>query len=1134
MMHGKKTSFEKLYDQEQFLSQEAARGRADSKFLPDELRQRCEHVARFSGLSSEDQISFLNFVFRTLQTNRQLFSQIFPDLTPAQLENKLKAEQAIGQLNLPEELQALNRSIANAAKGGKISKDELRTVQGIKRYLGDLLVPYIQKQTSEQRHKDRIQVETTGRRADQLIDASDRIMSFEEKLHALERQIENDVKPQTVTVTIAYVDERNDYQSYERLTQVSLDPQDQTNPFQKTSRNYQDFPAQIFQLATTEGTFEEGKTTFVPLEINGRLVGIMTITVAPEEDKLSELNKQKAVRASEQIDTWLNGQLKERRLDRHMSRINRIIDRAGIQNKETTEGEKTGFEQGIREALIYLCKVSGAETIELKNFDVKGDGTYMINLRVTENSLVEEALGTATGVTPKMDSNPPPTVQSPPMSIPPISGNSWAPVSKLPRVKTPQTQIIKPLTIPQGLLIDNTSQTAQNGELIFRGLHLDDEDNRIAKLMSEKLISSALRWRTALGFAGKYRAPEHVLQLLLEGRLIEQSEEEVSTFIVDVQGYTRLSDRMNAVAEKYQKKRKRNHPEGAYFSEKNTEVRKRKILEIAAAYRNYCMEKLATVNGCYDNFMGDAVMAHFGPPFARDSQNPEKIRDSYGLDRPQQDPMNYAVNAVKATLRIEEGFEQTIQEELEDILYEMACETEKFKPISREGKIQRENKNPEEIRRLILERFYEEELGYKPHLKTTKGIGTAEVNIGFVMREIQKINAQPEQDIPYTTIGDGTNVTARIQHIADSGETMIDAATKEYLEQAWGNNSPIPFNAKGETQTMEEFKQEILGEKYTTHDLIPYYEPVSADLKNKGGAVLAYRLMWFKIPKVQPQTALEKAESTYQIVEDEAALKKLGDHIYILESSNNNGATTNYYVHSHFFPGQKQLLKISTLAQEDRYISDEEFDRRFETDDEEGLNEDDQIMVVNGKIKHVKYHPYSEKLDEKIDQLLSNKKAIYQLGDLEHAIYRVNKTTSAVELKENLDQLEQTLLAEQTRETSKNPKRVQQLEDQIAKMKDAIDLVKDGMIVQIEHYHYDETGQTMNQKKSIFSVLIPTADLPPFIDATQDKEIARYFKKHVYPWQKRAENPLLMNDLTPQTQYLFVHTSGAYLDKLSG
>jgi len=558
-----------------------------------------------------------------------------------------------------------------------------------------------------------------------------------------------------------------------------------------------------------------------------------------------------------------------------------------------------GFEKAIEEILKFLCEQIDAAQIELE-IDVKGDGkVYVLQNLVGEVN---------------------------------------------PGKRTESTEAKYPINIK------NSKGKSLVGEMIIKGQNLDESDKKVVEIVAAKLGTYTCQWRA--DFAKETQGiPPQVALLRKWGRLVEQSEEQLTMFYCDIYGFTAISEKFSKVTRRYG-------------------LKSGKLLELIEHFEGKHKELLGEI-GCYDKLVGDCVIAHFGPPYEIDPVSGKKF-DAFALPESERDPAFYAISALKLALNIRKNLPK-FEEFFAELLYQTAVEIEALKPLSVKKTTLRKGKSEAEIRGIILEEFCEKHK-FWPQLKVTQGFSTGFANVGLVRsgRENSAINYSSS----YTVIGDEMNLAARLQSAAKPYEIIINAKTKELLDKALEENLAVPISASGKSETWKEFVGNYLGERAKKVDLVLDFEPTMLDLKNKEGLEVAYRLTINEIPKQQ-----KTLEGTVKLTVEE--FKKM-EGKYVIATENNNEDVIVYYLENYFNRAEKFEVALNRTLVENRYIPQKDYDE-WQSDER---NCDDQIHVHDGKISVVNFISIENLIDEQIVKMDKGKET-YEINEVPHTLYGI-------------------------------------------------------------------------------------------------------------------------------------------------
>jgi class 3 adenylate cyclase len=501
------------------------------------------------------------------------------------------------------------------------------------------------------------------------------------------------------------------------------------------------------------------------------------------------------------------------------------------------------------------------------------------------------------------------------------------------------------ITVPPGTVNDEDTRAVDNGTISFIGEELDEEDQDILETTAEKLISVVRNWRNDLNNTINYGLPPKVALLRKQGLLQPKSVEDLSMSYTDLRGFTAVSERINEITSKYN-------------------LKEDYMMRLIAAYDQMGKEIAEQSGGCFDKLVGDCLVINAGPPYTTDGLD--------GLGLKEHQPSFHAVNCLKIALRIKHGMPK-IQQVYEDLLLEMAREIEeKSRSGAKSGPLINEDLTTAENLDVFCATH-----NIPRHLSVTQGISSGKATVGLVRDTDTKRYTYSSS---YTVIGDEMNIAARFQSNANADEMVIGKRTKELIERAIEQNTPIPFNADGQNQDWESFKAELLGEDYERYDLIPVFEETMLDLKNKQGYEFAYRL------------AFEKAARAPARLKNKMTEEELRDRPGYYKILNSDSKDRNLEVHVEDTQSGKNKI-TATIAKpptETRYVTPEDFDRRVED------NCDTILKIKDGRIIMVEYVPIDRVIDGQLETL-HREPRIYETSQIPHGIYAVKKRFTALQ-----------------------------------------------------------------------------------------------------------------------------------------
>jgi len=611
------------------------------------------------------------------------------------------------------------------------------------------------------------------------------------------------------------------------------------------------------------------------------------------------------------------------------------------------------------------------------------------------------------------------------------------------------------ITIPPGNVIDDNVKTVDNGTITFYGEDFDQEDLNALEMTAEKLISAVRNWRNDLNNTINYGLPPRVALLRKQGLLKPMSVENLTMTYTDLHGFTAISERVNEITAKYG-------------------LRENYMMRLIAAYDQLGKEIAEQSGGCFDKLVGDCLIIHAGPPYTTDG------RDGLGIK--EQNATIHAINGLKIALRLRHHL-SAIQKVYEQLLSEMAKEIEDNSPNGPRSIAMISN---QPSRKELLDNFCET-YNIPRYLRVTQGITSGKATVGLVRN---KDKADGTYSSSYTVIGDEMNIAARLQAQANPDEILISSHTKILIEQAIKKNIPIPFNCENDTQDWESFKQELLGNEYKTHDLIPIFEETMLSLKNKQGFEFAYRLTFEKVPRMLPNMR-------EQISEPELRAQP---GYYKIINNNDKGDITEATLENMVTGGKRFTASIRIPRSEIRYVTKKDYDARVAED------RDMILKVKEGKITRLIYAPVDDLINEQLAKLES-KSRIYEPSQIPHGIYTIkNKYKPACSSfnQKNLHITPDPAKAATNDKTNDYP------------------LKQDTTILEIE----------MNGK--IILVQVNDNELLDINKIKERPKAQTLFKIYLYSYlQQATQQKQMLHQLEPALPHLdeilFIHSSGEYI-----
>ncbi|MCC7196968.1 adenylate/guanylate cyclase domain-containing protein [Candidatus Peregrinibacteria bacterium] len=752
---------------------------------------------------------------------------------------------------------------------------------------------------------------------DGIID-TERNKSLHSGLAAIANYMRGTLGKNCESVAIAYVNEDNDYEKFDRLTRVTPRAEGKSKAGSKgetkhtaESLSSEDFPAEIFasHINTKVVDVEHGKKYF-SVKLGKQCLGIIEVKMK-EGQQMTEEQEKKCEKAISVIDTYLDARLMNLRLDKLRKKITRMLDRSGTDTVIQDGKVVRGLRKGLTDAFIYLSKKTGAEQVYL-TLDIMGDKK-----------------------------------QEPLCLL--VSADGELEMTNLEEASSMES-IKRPITIPKGMIIDDSTETQVDGQIMFYGHDLDEEDQKALSVAAEQIISAVRNFRVDLNNTVRYGLPPQVALLLKEGRLQTSSVENLSMGFTDIYGFTGISEKFREITSKYG-------------------LKENYMVRLVAAYDQMAKDIALDYGGCYDKIVGDCVIVNSGPPYTTDGLD--------GLGLKGNNDVFHAMNSLKIALRIKQGLPK-VERVFHDLLIEMAEEIENKTRGANSDRPKRDSSNPErsidevQKREARLQAFCKK-FNFYPVVRVTQGISSGETSVGLV--EIPDANGRA-YSTSYTVIGDEMNLAARLQAKATPEEIIVSKATKDLIDKAIRENLPVPFNGKGQTETWEEFKKFYLGEEYGRYDLKPVYEATMLELKNKSGYEFAYRLSLEKVcvdkdspdslPPIILEDSLKKMQGYFKIVSQDPQ----GDFVEMtLENINQ--------------PAQRFKAKIKNAKHEVRYVPDEDCDERIDN------GSDNVIRVQNGEIILTDYVSIENLIVQEIGKLKETE--TYLPSQIPHGIYTVKQ-----------------------------------------------------------------------------------------------------------------------------------------------
>jgi class 3 adenylate cyclase len=921
-----------LQDEQESLSPEIIeeRRKMASPLTKDQeraIQERCDALVIADGFDVAAKSRIIGKCLKVIQQTRgnDLLRKILDESVEGFIQRHIRDE----EVSLVELVKRANEAAKAKLVKEEISIDDYSQFRNIKALLGDIVrekslasrvntaeeianMFEVDLKDAKKKLEAQEALEEVRTQNDGIID-SERNKSLHSGLAAIANYMRGSLGKNCESVAIAYVNEDNDFEKFDKLTRVT--PGDKKAGAKGETKHVieelkaEDFPSEIFasHINTKVVDSESGKKYF-SVKLGKQCLGIIEVTMK-DRYQMNEDQEKKCEKAISVIDTYLDARLMNLRLDKLRRKITRMLDRSGT---DTVIQEGTivrGLRKGLTDAFVYLCKKTGAEQVHM-TLDIMGDKKQPgLQLLVSADGEVD--------------------------------------ITNLEEA-TSMESIKRPITIPKGVIIDDTTETQVDGQIMFYGHDLDEEDQKALSVAAEQIISAVRNFRVDLNNTVRYGLPPQVALLLKEGRLQPSSVENLSMGFTDIYGFTGISEKFREITSKYG-------------------LKENYMVRLVAAYDQMAKDIAAEHGGCYDKIVGDCVIVNSGPPYTTDGLD--------GLGLKGNNAIYHAMNSLKIALRIKQGLPK-VEKVFRDLLLEMAEEIEN-KTHASDTEIarrdsQRPGRSPEEIKEMRLKAFCEK-FNFYPVVRVTQGISSGETSVGLV--EIPDANGKA-YSTSYTVIGDEMNLAARLQAKATPEEIIVSKSTKDLIDQAIQNNVPIPFNTAGETETWEEFKKFYLGDDYGRYDIIPVYEATMLELKNKSGHEFAYRLSLEKVcvdkdspdslPPIVLEDALRKMQGYFKIVSQDPQ----GDFVEMtLENINQ--------------PQQKFRAKIKNTKHEVRYVPDQDCDERIAN------GSDNVIRVHNGDIILTDYVSIEKLIEQDLAKLKDSE--TYTTSQIPHGIYTVKK-----------------------------------------------------------------------------------------------------------------------------------------------
>lgn len=897
------------------------------------IQERCDALVVADGFDQDAKKRVIAKCLKVVQQTRgnDLLRKILGESVEAFVGRHIEGD----ELSMVSLVKEANEAAKAKLVNDQISIDDYSQFRNIKALLGDIVrektlasrvstaeelansfeqdLQVMKKKLETQEALEEVRTQIDG-----IID-KERNKSLHSGLAAIASYMKGSLGKNCESVAIAYVNEDNDFEKFDKLTRVTPGGDGKSKVGSKGETKHtaeelsaEDFPPEIFasHINTKVVDSESGKKYF-SVKLGKQCLGIIEVKMK-DNHQMTEDHERKCEKAISVIDTYLDARLMNLRLDKLRKKITRMLDRSGTDTVIQDGKVVRGLRKGLTEAFIYLSKKTGAEQVHL-TLDIMGDK------------------------------------KQPPLQLI-VSADGEIEIAN-PEEASSMESIKRPITIPKGMLIDDSTETQVDGQIMFYGHDLDEEDQKALAVAAEQIISAVRNFRVDLNNTVRYGLPPQVARLLKEGRLQQSSVENLSMGFTDIYGFTGISEKFREITSKYG-------------------LKENYMVRLVAAYDQIAKDIALEYGGCYDKIVGDCVIVNSGPPYTTDGLD--------GLGLKGNNAIFHAMNNLKIALRIKQALPK-VEEVFRNLLMEMAEEVEnKSHPSDSEiarRDSQRPGKSLEQIKEMRLQAFCKK-FNFYPTVRVTQGISSGETSVGLV--EISDANGRA-YSTSYTVIGDEMNLAARLQAKATPEEIIVSKSTKDLIDNAVKNNLPIPFNSEGKTETWEEFKKFYLGKDYGRYDLVPVYEATMLELKNKSGYEFAYRLSLEKVcidkesPDSFPPIILEDALRRMNGYFKRVSQNQKGDHFEVtLENINQ--------------PEQRFRAKIKDTTHEIRYVPDQDCDERIENDS------DNILRVQNGEIVITDYVSIEKLIEEDIAELTSTK--IYTPSQIPHGIYTIKKVTT--------------------------------------------------------------------------------------------------------------------------------------------